>query len=701
MKKTFPIEGMHCASCAVTIERALVKTPGVSHAAVNYAMGKASVTYDEAVVGEHDVHGVVEKEGYKVPAHEHGEHEQHMVHGDVKAAARKAATALALAMPTFVFAMMETMPWVQAVLATIVVLGPGMEFHAMTVMLLKRRRANMDTLISMGTVAALVLSFWQLSVGGALYFETAAVITALILLGRYFEARSKGKAGEAIAKLVALGVKTAHRVMADGAGEEVTIDALRVGDHVLVRPGEKVPLDGVVRDGSSALDESMLTGESVPVRKQRGDVVLGATLNTSGVLTIEVTKEPGDTMLAHIVKLVSEAQEKKAPIQKLADQISGVFVPVVIMIALVTLIVTAIVSDVTTGLVHAVAVLVIACPCALGLATPTAILVGTGRGAREGVLIKNGEALERARNIDVVVFDKTGTLTVGKPEVTDVVGDRLAVQYAAGLEAKSEHPLAAAVVKKAKEGGDVLFNASGVSAVPGKGIRGMVEGKAVLVGSPAFLEEHGVTVVAYANDITRLRSEGKTAVAVGVNGKIFGVLGIADVVKPHAKEAIAALRAQGLAVTMLTGDHRITADAIARELGIADVVADVLPAEKLAAVRRIQESGKRVVFVGDGINDAPALTQAELGIAMGGGTDVAIEAGQMVLVGGGPEKVVTALHLTKETYRVIRQNLFWAFVYNVVGIPLAALGLLSPILASAAMAFSSVSVVLNSLRLRK
>lgn len=703
MKTTFKIAGMHCASCAVNIEHALASTPGVGSATVNYALAKATVEHDASVT-THALHGVVEKEGYRV---EGGGTHDHMQHGnDVRAAWRKAAVALGFGVPVLLLAMIfPPSSWsrmVQAVLATIVVLWPGMEFHRMSAKLLLRRRANMDTLISMGTLAALALSWWQFSVDGDLYFETAAVITGFILLGRYFEARSKGKAGEAVAKLMELGAKMAHRVHADGSAHDVPVDSLAIGDRVLVKPGEKVPLDGVVRDGASAVDESMLTGESMPVGKRVGDTVFGATMNASGALTVEVTTAPGNTVLAQIVRLVSEAQEKKAPIQKLADTISSIFVPVVVGIAVVTFVGWWMVGGGwVAALIHAVAVLVIACPCALGLATPTAILVGTGRGAREGVLIKSGEALERARGIDVVMFDKTGTLTEGKPEVTDVVGGEDIIALAAALEAKSEHPLGQAILRRDGIHPVRKLEAEEFVSVTGKGVKGTVDGKAIVVGNAAMMESERIDTGASIADVDRLRGEGKTVVFVAVGGKLGGVLGIADVVKPHAKDAVTALRAMGMDVVMLTGDHKATALAIAKGLGITTVEADVLPERKLEVVRTAQAAGKRVAFVGDGINDAPALTQADLGIAMGSGTDIAIEAGQMVLVGGGPEKVVAALRLTRQTYRAILQNLFWAFAYNVVGIPLAAFGLLSPMIASGAMAFSSISVVLNSLRLRR
>ena len=698
---------MHCASCAVNIEHDLASTPGVSRANVNYATARATVEFNEAETHEHALHQVVKAAGYDVVM-SHGEHdmsgdvhENHMAHGlDVKLARTKATVALALALPVFVLAMGDLgLPWLQAILGSLVVLVSGMEFHVMAFKLLKRGRANMDTLISMGTLSALVLSWFNFFEGGDLYFETAAIITGFILLGRYFEATSKGKAGEAIAKLMELGAKSAHRVVNE-VTEEVPIDSLNVGDRILVKPGEKVPLDGVVVDGTSSLNESMLTGESIPVLKQTGDTVFGATINSSGALTVEVTKEPKDTVLAQIVKLVGEAQEKKAPIQKLADQVSGIFVPVVIVIAILTFVLTA--SG--TGLLYeaairAIAVLVIACPCALGLATPTAIMVGTGRGAREGILIKSGEALERARNLDIVVFDKTGTLTEGKPVVTDVIGGDNVLRYAAALEASSEHPLALAVLRKAKELSSDILKVDQFTSVSGKGVRGVVEGKRISLGNAFMMADEHIEVV--TDELDRLREQGKTVVMVALDGRMIGVLGIADVPKANAKEAVADLKRMGLSVMMLTGDHRKTAEAVARELGITEVEAEVLPDQKLNVVRELQKQGKRVAFVGDGINDAPALTQADLGIAMGTGSDIAIEAGHMVLVGGGPEKVVGALRLTRLTYRTIKQNLFWAFIYNVIGVPLAAFGLLNPIIASAAMAGSSVSVVLNALRIRR
>lgn len=724
-KAVFGVKGMHCASCAVRIEKSLADTKGVKNANVNYALAEASVEFDAEHLKESDLHDIIKKEGYAVAGtdgqemevSEHMSEADHHMHGDAKAAAKKARTAFIFGLPVLALAMLGIkIPgdvagiapdlWLQATLSSIVVLGPGMEFHKAAFAQLKRFTASMDTLISMGTLVALIFSFWQMSQNGHVYFETAALITAFILLGRYFEARSKGKASEAISKLLELGAKTAHRLKEDGTTEDVSIEKLAIGDLLLVKPGEKVPLDGTVMKGESSVNESMLTGESLPVSKDPGDVVFGATMNMQGALTVEVKKLSGDTVLAQIVRLVKDAQRQKAPVQKLADTISSIFVPSVIIVSALTLVGWWWFGgvDFSTALIPAVAVLVIACPCALGLATPTAILVGTGRGARNGILIKNGEALERARDIDVVMFDKTGTLTEGRPVVTDIVimegGNRTEVLgWVGGLEGKSEHPLAQAVVEKISEEGIVSVEVSAFKAVAGKGVTGTIDGKDVGVGSPAFAAELGIKDL--PADVARLQDEAKTVVLAVMGGKAVAMLAIADQPKKEAKEAVEKLTAKGLEVVMITGDNRRTAEAIAKRLGIKKVEADVLPDRKLELVKEAQASGQKIAFVGDGINDAPALTQADLGIAVGTGTDIAIEAGQIVLVGGGPEKVIEAITLSRATYKTIKQNLFWAFFYNIVGIPLAGLGFLSPMIASGAMAFSSVSVVLNSLRLKK
>lgn len=726
MKTTLKISGMHCASCAVRIEHALSKVPGVSDANVNFATEKATVEHEHPVEVRSFVEAV-EGEGYRAVADAQegrrlgGEavkdHENHLHHGDERGIAkRRAAIAGIGAIPALVLAMLlPELPVevgflnlsivLQAALGTAVVLGPGMTFHRTSMKLAKRLRANMDTLISMGTLAALVFSWYQLLVGGDLYFETAAVITFFILLGRHFEAVSKGKASEAVSKLLTLGAKMAHRQMSDGSVEEVEVEALKLGDMVLVKSGEKIPLDGSVVSGESAVDESMLTGESVPITKRSGDLVYGATVNQQGALTVRVEKLAGNTVLAQIARLVEEAQQKKAPIQKLADRISGVFVPIVIGVSVVTFVAWFVVTrDLSASLIPAVAVLVIACPCALGLATPTAILVGTGRGAREGVLIKSGEALERGRDLQAILFDKTGTLTEGKPRVTDWVktdGGEDGLSLAAGLEQVSSHPLAQAVVAYVHEQGGKAVEIADVQSVGGRGVKGMWQGKSVHIGNPAFMHEQGVDMRSVESEIKRLQGEAKTVAVLSVAQKAAGAFGIADAPRATAAQAVRDLTRSGFEVVMITGDHRQTAEAIGRELGITAIEAEVLPDQKLEIVRRYQQQGKKVAFVGDGINDAPALTAADLGIAVGSGTDIAIEAGQIVLVGGGPEKVVEAIRLARRTYRVILQNLFWAFVYNVLGIPLAALGLLNPVIASLAMAFSSVSVVTNSLRLRR
>ncbi|MCR4314686.1 MAG: heavy metal translocating P-type ATPase [Candidatus Uhrbacteria bacterium] len=715
----FKITGMHCASCAVTIESELGKRPGVQSANVNYALSSAAVEHDDSV-SEHDLHTLVQGLGYGVqaPGMDMGEHAHH---GSGGGAGRRAVISMSLAVPTVIIAMLGLWPWVQAILGTIVVLGPGMEFHKATWNQLKRGHANMDTLITMGTLVALAFSWWQLTLGGDLYFEIAALITGFILLGRYFEARAKGKASEAISRLLELGAKMAHKVSNDFTGAsapfdstplkglgkavvnttDVPVESLKLGDIVLVKPGEKIPLDGAIIKGESSLDESMLTGESMPVGKKEGDTVFGATVNQQGALTVKVTALSGNTVLAQIVKLVENAQQQKAPIQKLVDKISGVFVPIVILIAAVTFVVWYLITgEVTTSFIPAVAVLVIACPCALGLATPTAILVGTGRGAKEGILIKSGEALERNRHIDVVLFDKTGTLTEGRPSVTDTTLSTESLVLVASLEASSEHPLAQAVIRYAKDKGITLKPADQVKSITGKGIEGVVDGKRIIVGSPNHMNVNR-SADRFVSQIETWQTQGKTVVVASADDQLLGVLAIADAAKPTAKAAVAELKRMGREVVMVTGDNRRTAEAIARELGIDQIEAEVLPGTKLEVVKAWQGKGKRVAYVGDGINDAPALTQADLGIAVGSGTDVAIEAGQIVLVGGGPEKVVSGLKLAAATYRGIKQNLFWAFFYNIAAIPLAAFGLLNPLIASAAMAFSSVSVVLNSLRIKR
>lgn len=728
---------MHCASCAVSIENGLSGAPGVHKANVNYALSQASVEYDDDLTNISALHQVVKEVGYTVapPKQEmhgdmdNGSHEHGAASAGVEA--RRAALSLSFGLIVLLMGMLQLdVPgeifnvgaslWIQGILVSIIVLGPGMEFHKATWKQLKRGRANMDTLITMGTGVALLYSWWQAFEGGAVYFDAAALITGFILLGRYFEAKSKGKASEAIKKLLELGAKIAHRVKKDGTIVDTPVELLRIGDFVLVRPGEKVPLDGLVTEGKSFVDESMLTGESIPVSKWPGVQIFGGTINQKGVLTAEITSLATESVLAQIVRLVEEAQQQKAPIQKLVDRISSIFVPTVIVIAGLTFLLWFLATgDIEISFLPAVAVLVIACPCALGLATPTAILVGTGLGARQGILIKNGEALQRGRNLDVVMLDKTGTITEGKPSVKKIILfemdhelattvskhdqdlEHALLSLSVGLERFSEHPIAYAVMSKVKELGISPAETSNFISHIGRGIEGTFNGQRLVIGNAIFLSEQGLQLKSVMKDVIELQEKGMTVSMIALDKKILGILGIADTLKPHAREAVAALKLLNLEVLMITGDHSRTARAIAEEVGIEQVEADVLPSKKLEIVKKWQQQGKQVAFVGDGINDAPALTQADLGIAIGSGTDVAIEAGQIVLVGGGPEKIPEAIHLSRVTDRAIKQNLFWAFFYNVAAIPLAALGLLNPVIASIAMAFSSVSVVLNSLRIRK
>ena len=597
--------------------------------------------------------------------------------------------------------------WVQAILSTFVVFVLGWEFHIGMVKQARAKSANMDTLISIGMLAAILYSVWALTIGEKhLYFETGAVITALILLGRYFEAKSRGQASEAIEKLLQLGAKFA-RVIENGQEREVTIETVRVGDILLVKPGEKIPVDGKVIRGNSSVDESMLTGESMPVGKKIGEDVFGATININGALEIQATQVGLDTVLAQIVKMVAEAQVKKAPIQKLADKISGIFVPIVLGIAVLTGVGWFITTgNIALSIIPAVAVLVIACPCSLGLATPTAIMVGTGLGAKRGILIKNGEALEKGKKIDVVVFDKTGTLTEGKPAVTDVIPassfqtDEV-LSLAGSLEKLSEHPLAQAIANAATEKKLLFKTVHEFENLTGRGVRGHMGDDAIVIGSPRLMKELGIAIESMQSHIERLEGEAKTVIAVSKNNEVIGIIAIADTLKADARDAVTKLRAKGIQVVMITGDNKRTADTIAKSVGIEKVFAEVLPGEKAEKVKLLQHDGLSVAFVGDGINDAPALVQADLGVAIGTGTDIAIESANIVLVKGSPLKVVEALELSKLTFRTIKQNMFWAFFYNVAALPLAAFGLLNPMIAAGAMAFSSVSVVGNSLRIKR
>ncbi|WP_456243147.1 copper-translocating P-type ATPase [Schnuerera ultunensis] len=594
----------------------------------------------------------------------------------------------------------------QLLLATPVQFIIGYRFYKGAFNSLRGGGANMDVLVAMGTSAAYFYSLYNVIVGvHEYYFEASAVIITLILLGKTFEAVAKGKTSEAIKKLMGLQPKTA-RVIKDGIEKDIPIEKVNIGDIIVVRPGERIPVDGIIIEGHSSIDESMITGESIPVDKVIGDQVIGATINKFGSFKFEAKKIGKDTVLSQIIKLVEDAQGSKAPVQRLADKISGIFVPIVVAIAAITFLGFYLIQgNFNTGLINAVAVLVIACPCALGLATPTAIMVGTGKGAENGILIKSGEHLERTHKMETIVFDKTGTITKGEPEVTDIVTynsmdrDEL-LRIAATVEKSSEHPLGQAIVKKGEEELLEIIQPETFMAIPGKGLKAILEGKEIYIGNRKLMIESGMDIEGVEGELSRLEEEGKTAMIVGIDGNISGIIAVADQIKENSKKAIEELKNMGLEVYMITGDNERTAKAIAKRVGIDNVLAEVLPENKAEVVEDIRGKGKHVGMVGDGINDAPALAAADVGFAIGTGTDVAMEAADITLMRGDLMGIVTAIRLSHRTMRTIKQNLFWAFFYNSIGIPFAALGFLNPMIAGAAMAFSSVSVVTNSLRLR-
>jgi len=720
VSREFAVRGMTCGSCAARVQKVLGRQPGVASAEVNFATGTARVVFAEQPAETEALAAAVQKAGYELELPSSGSE------GGADDAATGAEEvpeerawlwrvliAWPLALAVAVLAMVpgpwmgqSWTPWLELALTTPVQLVVGWPFLREAARRARRWSANMDTLIAVGTGTAYVSSTVALLFSsGQRYFETAALVIAFLVLGRYVEVRAKRRAGHALRALLELGAKQA-RVLRDGIEVLVPADEVTVGDLMRVRPGEKIPTDGAVTDGASAVDESMLTGESVPVDKAVGATVVGATVNTSGVLTVRATAVGSDTALAQIVSLVSAAQSGKGRAQRLADRISAVFVPTVIGIALVTIACWWLLAgDPAGGLVAAVAVLIIACPCALGLATPIAIMVGTGRGARLGILIKGVEVLERTRGITTVIFDKTGTLTRGEMALTDVVAGEVTTEAellrrAGAVEADSEHPIGAAVTGAAREQVGELPVVAGFAAVAGHGVRAEVGGTTVWVGRRALVDGAGL---AFPTELTgaaaRLEAEGKTVVFTGWDGYVRGVLAVADTLKNGAAETVAQLHGMGLRVAMITGDNRRTAAAIAERVGIDTVLAEVLPADKQSEVTRLQAAGEVVAMVGDGVNDAPALVAADLGIALGTGTDVAIESSDLTLMRGDLAGVPAAIRLSRRTYRTIWQNLGWAFGYNVALIPLAAVGLLNPIIAGAAMGFSSVSVVANSLRL--
>jgi len=735
-----PITGMTCTNCAATVERALRKTEGVTEVSVNYASERATVHVDASTVGVEELGAVVERVGYGVVQADESDLD------DAEAEARRAElgkqtrlfwSGVLFAGPLFALSMARDFSWLGAwahapwvnwlmfALATPVQFYVGWDYYVGSWKSLRNGSANMDVLVALGSsvafaysvLVALALSVGSVGFGEHVYFETAALIITLIKLGKLLEVRAKGQTGEAIRELMGLRPDTARVVRGDREWE-IPLDQVEVGDVLVVRPGERVPVDGVLIDGRSSVDESMLTGESMPVAKEPGDEVIGATMNRSGSFRFRATKVGAETALAQIVRLVREAQGSKAPIQRLADQVAGIFVPAVIVLAAATFLIWWLVVDVgvTDALIRLVAVLVIACPCALGLATPTAVMVGTGRGARLGILFRSSEALERAKQVGVVVLDKTGTITRGEPVVRDVValGDDQAnlLRLAASAELRSEHPLAEAVVVEARHRGLVLSEPEQFEAVAGRGVTASVEGAAIRVGTRAFLEQSGVETSSLAVEAARIERAAQTPLWVATNERVLGLIAVADSLKEGSREAVGELQEAGLRVVMLTGDRATTAQAIAEEVGITDVRAELLPEGKVRAIRELQKDAV-VAMVGDGINDAPGLAQADVGIAIGTGTDVAMETADVTLMRGDLRSVPVAFALSRATMRTIQQNLFWAFFYNVTLIPVAAGALYSlafmpmmlrslhPILAAFAMAFSSVSVVGNSLRLRR
>ena len=740
-KSIFPVAGMTCASCVARVEEALKSVPGVVSVAVNLASEKATVEYLDTLEVA-DLRRAVKDAGYDL-----GEETETLE--DVTATSQRESNklrdrfilAITLGVIIMVLSFLPAFtgkPYLLWALATPVQFWAGWRFYRGFWGALKHRIADMNTLIAVGTSAAYfysvaaVLFPSALTIGGMapeLYFDTSAMIIALILLGRFLEARAKGQTSAAIKRLIGLQPKTAL-VVRDGREMEIQVDEVQVGDLILVRPGERVPVDGVIRQGSPSIDESMVTGESLPVEKKEGDPVIGATINKTGSFQFEATRIGKDTTLARIVRLVEEAQGSKAPIQRLVDIIASYFVPAVIAIAVITFLIWYFLGpspSLTFAFLNFIAVLIIACPCALGLATPTAIMVGTGKGAEHGILIRSAEALERFYQVDTLLLDKTGTLTEGRPQVTDIVAvaplsENEVLAMAAAVEHDSEHPLAEAVVRAARERQLNLLSTSSFNAIPGHGAEAMVNGKQILLGNLKLMRDRGIALDGLAEKAEKLFSLGKTVTFLAADGRAVGIIGLADTLKPNAAAVVSGIRRMGIDVAMVTGDNQRTAATIARQAGIDRVLAEVLPENKSGEVKKLQEEGRVVAMVGDGINDAPALAQADIGIAIGTGTDVAMETGDITLISGDLSGIATAILLSRRTIRTIRQNLFWAFAYNVILIPVAAgvlylafgsrgvpsglsfilgdYGFLNPILAAAAMALSSITVVSNSLRLR-
>lgn len=726
-KAELDITGMTCAACATRVEKGLKKIAGVSSAHVNLALEKATIEFNPTELAVGDLIAKVEKLGYgahqKVDEREASDYREKAIQMQKRKFIVSACFAAPLlwtmvghfSFTSFLYVPDFLMnPWIQLLLATPVQFIIGKQFYVGAYKALRNGSANMDVLVVMGTSAAYFYSIYQAIItsgshhGPHLYFETSAVLITLIILGKYFEAKAKGRSSEAIKKLMGLQAKTAFVVRA-GVEKEVPLEEVKIGDILLVKPGEKIPVDGEILEGYTAVDESMLTGESLPIDKKPGDVLFGSTINKNGFIQMKATKVGHDTALAQIIKVVEDAQGSKAPIQRLADQISGIFVPIVVGIAIIAFFIWWLwvkPGEFTSALEVFIAVLVIACPCALGLATPTSIMAGSGRAAEYGILFKGGECLEQTQSIDTVVVDKTGTVTHGKPVLTDSIVDntqdeKYFLSLIGAAEKQSEHPLAEAIVQGIQEKGIELGHTEFFEAIPGYGIQSTVSGQHIIVGTRKLLQQHNIDFTSILPTMERLEASGKTAMLAAINGQYAGLVAVADTIKDTSKEAVRRLQDMGITVMMMTGDNVRTAEAIGQEVGVNHVIAEVLPEGKAAEVKKLQQAGKRVAMVGDGINDAPALATANIGMAIGTGTDIAMEAADITLIRGDLNSIADAILMSRKTMRNIKQNLFWAFAYNVIGIPIAAAGLLAPWVAGAAMAFSSVSVVLNALRLQR
>ncbi|MDQ0111115.1 Cu+-exporting ATPase [Paenibacillus harenae] len=725
----FQIEGMTCAACANRIEKGLNKLPGVTNATVNFAMETARVEYSPSEISIADMQNKVQQLGYKANTKQEienkGDHRQKEIRHQKRILLLSAILSLPLlwsmvghfSFTSWIYTPDLFMnPWFQLILAAPVQFYVGRQFYVGAYKALRNGSANMDVLVSLGTSAAFFYSLYltidwlfkgaSAHHGPSLYYETSAVLITLVIMGKLFESLAKGRTSEAIKSLMGLQAKTAL-VIREGQELTIPVDEVLAGDIVIVKPGEKIPVDGEVVEGTSSVDESMLTGESIPVEKKSGDAVIGATINKNGMLRIQATKVGKETALAQIIKVVEEAQGSKAPIQRVADVISGIFVPIVVGIAIAAFLVWFFFvtpGDFAEALEKAIAILVIACPCALGLATPTSIMAGSGRAAELGVLFKGGEHLEQTHKIDAIILDKTGTVTKGKPELTDVLTDTDEQEFlrlVGAAEKNSEHPLAEAIVAGILERGITLPGTEAFEAIPGFGIKAIVEGKELLIGTRRLMEKFDVDARLAYDTMSRLEETGKTAMLVAVDNRYTGIVAVADTVKETSKAAITRLKEMGIQVIMITGDNARTAKAIAEQVGIEQVLAEILPEGKAEEVKKLQASGKKVAMVGDGINDAPALATADVGMAIGTGTDVAMEAADVTLMRGDLSSIPDAIYMSRKTMSNIKQNLFWALGYNTLGIPIAAIGLLAPWVAGAAMALSSVSVVLNALRLQR